>query len=328
MRLRQLSFRFSLWNLLILVITLSALTAIIVNLRAVDQHRTRLYRALTFEVGTAAMNNIRAQDDFPARRTMIVISIGIIAVLLAGIIALLQLLDQTNQRLQNEERWKSEMISAITHNANHYLAVIKGRIDLLAMKQEEGAPVTDLKKDLNMMGDNAASLSRLIDNLNKNELLEKGRLSVWPEPVDLAAMIHGVLASFAGLLAETGVQVSFTPPAAARVLADRHLLEQVLMNLVHNAIKYSRAGGTITIRLEPEDRRVRALIGDQGPGIAPEHWDRIFTPFVRLQPATRGAGLGLSNARRLIRLLGGELGVAKSIPGVGSTFYFTLPMAE
>jgi signal transduction histidine kinase len=117
-------------------------------------------------------------------------------------------------------------------------------------------------------------------------------------------------------------------PAVPIVDADPHRVEQVLRNLIDNAVKYSPGGGMIVIRGEVDETQVTISVSDQGPGIAPEHLNRLFDKFYRVESGLGrhvvGSGLGLPIARTIVESHGGRIW-AESRPGEGSTFYFTLP---
>ena len=113
-------------------------------------------------------------------------------------------------------------------------------------------------------------------------------------------------------------------------LGDPNRIEQVLVNLIDNAVKYSPDGGAVVVRTAPADSSVRVEVTDQGLGIAPGEQQAVFEKFYRADPQLRavpsGTGLGLYICRELVRRMGGTIGV-RSQPGEGSTFYFELPKA-
>ena len=116
------------------------------------------------------------------------------------------------------------------------------------------------------------------------------------------------------------------------IRADEHRFRQVVENLVDNAVKYTPDGGLIALSAEQQDDGMVCFsVKDTGRGIAPEEHEHLFTPFYRVTGATTadvaGTGLGLYIAKNLVELHGGRLWV-KSVPGKGSTFYFTLPVAQ
>jgi signal transduction histidine kinase len=112
------------------------------------------------------------------------------------------------------------------------------------------------------------------------------------------------------------------------VSADRSRIQQVLTNLVGNAIKFTPAGGQVVVRAAPRDAEVVFAVSDSGDGIAPDHLPRIFDRFWQASKAKRGgAGLGLAIVDGIVRAHGGAVGV-QSTPGAGSTFSFSIPAAE
>ena len=114
----------------------------------------------------------------------------------------------------------------------------------------------------------------------------------------------------------------------AAVSADRDRLLQVLSNLIGNAVKFTPEGGTVEVRVEPEEGAVHFSVSDTGPGISPENLPRLFQPFWQAQRGSLdGAGLGLMIARGIVEAHGGAI-QAESTPGHGSTFSFTIPAAS
>lgn len=258
------------------------------------------------------------------------VCLGVFFVLVLGWLLTFLAWRRTFRQLRGAEAATSEMISRITHDAKHYLTVIKGKVDVFLMKQEQGREfgLSAMRSDLKLMQENALSLDRLIENLNDREHLNKGAVTVCLRDFDLAALTGKVVHSFGESLPKRDIHLQFLPgPDEVWVHADSVLVEQALMNLVHNAVKFSRVGGLVEVWIRREGRDVRTRVRDQGTGMAPDSWERVFEPFVRLRPEIRGSGLGLSNARGFIRLMGGELGVEDSRVGEGATFYFTLPAA-
>jgi signal transduction histidine kinase len=109
------------------------------------------------------------------------------------------------------------------------------------------------------------------------------------------------------------------------VRADRRRIEQVVANLLSNALKYSPAGAPVTAAITRTEDGVRVVVRDEGAGIPPEHHEHVFTPFFRVGDSdAAGTGLGLAISRQIVLLHGGEIGFT-SAPHVGSEFYFTLP---
>ena len=158
--------------------------------------------------------------------------------------------------------------------------------------------------------------------------LEAGRLKLNLQPVPLRPLVEKLLADFRSLAEAKQVSLVDEAPDVT-VRADAGRLEQVLCNLIENAIKYGRTQGTVSVRARPVDEsQVEVSVADNGPGIPPESLERIFERFYRVDKARSreqgGTGLGLSIVKHIVQTHGGRAW-AKSEPGHGATFYFTLP---
>ena len=174
-------------------------------------------------------------------------------------------------------------------------------------------------------------LLALINELIDISRIESGDLSLSLEPVSIRPLIEEASQLTAPLAAERSITlVPQCTPTALAVRADRHRLTQILVNLISNAIKYNRRGGTITIICQQDGtERASLIVSDTGRGIPPEDLDRIFVPFERLgaeQSGIEGTGIGLPLARALAEAMDGTLS-ASSVLGEGSAFTLTLPRA-
>ena len=174
-------------------------------------------------------------------------------------------------------------------------------------------------------------LLTLINELIDIARIESGDLGLSLEPVSLLPLIEEASQLMGPLAAERSITITqhCTRPALA-AHADRHRLVQILINLMSNAVKYNRHGGTITATSQEEGPdRVSLIISDTGPGLSQDDLERIFIPFERLgaeQTAVEGNGIGLPLAKSLADAMGGQLS-ASSVPGEGSAFTISLPRA-
>lgn len=179
---------------------------------------------------------------------------------------------------------------------------------------------------IEMANRNLNAVLTLIDNL-----LDASKLGARPEDlslesVDLAAAVSDCLAVVAVQAREKGVALRTGVPAGLRPLADRPKVEQVLVNLLANAIKYTPPGGEVVIDGERNASHIVLRVRDTGDGIPQEYLDRIFEPFVRVgERRERGTGLGLAICRQIITLHGGRIWAESEGPGRGSTFLVHLP---
>lgn len=173
----------------------------------------------------------------------------------------------------------------------------------------------------------ARRMDRLLADLTDAARVGAGAFQVQPQPSDLVVVARQVVQG-----QQAGAprhRIALHGPSSLEGVWDPDRLVQVLTNLVSNAVKYSREGGEITVRLAREDERAVVSVSDQGQGIRPDDLPRLFQPFSRLQPerGTRGAGLGLYIARAIVQAHGGRIWATSPGPGKGTTFTFTLPIS-
>jgi two-component system phosphate regulon sensor histidine kinase PhoR len=179
---------------------------------------------------------------------------------------------------------------------------------------------------------NSERLQRLVDDLLDLSRIEARELRLSPEPVALTPVVEHVLSLFGARAGQRCLRlVMEIPLELPEVEADRRAFEQVLTNLVDNAVKYCNEGATISVRAELDGASVRLAVEDTGPGIAASHLPRLFERFYRVDPGRSrelgGTGLGLSIVRHLIEAMGGTVSV-ESVLGQGSRFIVRLPRAD
>ncbi|MCA1662954.1 MAG: HAMP domain-containing histidine kinase [Myxococcales bacterium] len=171
-------------------------------------------------------------------------------------------------------------------------------------------------------------MDRLIGDLIDVARMEEGTLSVFPEPTDVAILVRELTQGMAEAAAGRGIELTSdiaSEPLFAEVDAERIL--QVLTNLVGNALKFTKKGGRIAVRVEPRDSDLLFTVEDTGEGIATDKLEQIFERFFQtLRHDRRGLGLGLYIAKSIVEAHGGKIW-ATSTPGRGSAFAFTLPTA-
>ncbi|HEX7978276.1 MAG TPA: ATP-binding protein [Gemmatimonadaceae bacterium] len=231
---------------------------------------------------------------------------------------------------QTANRAKSEFLATMSHELRTPLNAIAGYAELLAMGVR--GPVNDEQlRDLSRIRQNQQHLLEIINDILNFSRIEAGRVryTIGAVPVkDVLERMEGMIEPQA-----RARSIDYECENAAdglAVLADREKLEQVLINLLGNAVKFTPPGGRITLFAEPEPDLVRIHVRDTGIGIETSQLASIFEPFVQIEPAltrtTEGAGLGLAISRELARGMGGDLRAA-STPGAGATFTVELPRA-
>ena len=225
--------------------------------------------------------------------------------------------------LEQSELQRRQMVSDVAHELRTPLTNLIG---MVAAARDGLRPADD--ELLQVLSEEADHLNRLVDDLRDLALADAGELKLSKASVDVTEVARRVVTSFA--VHDAAVAVTLAGEAGAVVYADERRLGQVLRNLVQNAVTHSPTdGATVVVRVKRDAERVTIAVQDHGPGIAPEHLERIWERFYRVDPsrarATGGMGLGLSVAKRLTEAMGGEIAVA-SVVGSGTTFTITLPV--
>jgi len=229
------------------------------------------------------------------------------------------------ERLGELDRMKAAFVKSVTHDLKSPLGAIESYARLLARESsldEAG------KGNLAHIETNARRLGEHITQLLESARIERGVLDMAPQPMDLAGMVRDTVLFFGPRGREADVRLSFElPEGELGVTADPDRIQQVFTNLVGNALKFTRAGGRITVYARRRDGGgVEAGVMDTGIGIEAKDLGRLFQRFERLETPfkTDGSGLGLSIVKSIVEAHGGAVSV-ESEPGKGSKFSFTLP---
>jgi len=225
---------------------------------------------------------------------------------------------------------KAKFLSMMSHDLRAPLTTIYGNAQLL-----ESGGFGELSPEQREAVDSIQEASRmqmtLINDILEFARLDSGRVEIHPRPVPVSEAVARAEALIRVQAGEAGLALTKEGcNRAVMMLADPHRLQQVLLNLLTNAVKFTPPGGTITVICEDDAERVRIRVRDTGMGIAAEDLQRIFSPFVQIDAsrsaASRGVGLGLAISRDLARAMSGDVTV-ESVPGAGSTFTIDLPLA-
>jgi len=256
----------------------------------------------------------------------IMLSFGVSALLLIAVSLLVGQLYFYHRRMLETERIKTHMINSINHDAGHDLTIIHAKLLQILKRSQQPFQPEIMEKDLKSALESTESMVRFLNNLKDQKRLGTGNVELLPEALDLSKLIQSVSNSFREKLSIRKMRLDFVEPAGVLIAwADPQIVKRVLMNLIHNAMKYSPAESVITLVARSQDGVVRLTIQDQGLGIAQTHWTLVFEPYWQVNPDSQGIGLGLYISRQFIRMSCGELGISDSRAGQGTTFYFTLP---
>lgn len=237
---------------------------------------------------------------------------------------------RAKEAAEASNRAKTEFLARISHDIRTPLNAILGSADLLSQTSLS----FDQSEYVNMFQRNCRRLVALINDFLDFSRIEAGAVRIEHTPYRVRDAVLDAVATFRETAARKGVAlgVEIDPAMPECALGDTWRIQQILVNLLSNALKFTDSG-CVEVRVRvlteaPGGDRLRFEVSDTGPGIRLEDQDRIFARFVQLPHACngqRGAGLGLTICRDLVELMGGEIGVA-SREGTGSTFYFNLPL--
>ena len=229
--------------------------------------------------------------------------------------------------IERLERVRQEFLSNISHELRTPLTSIMAFVETL----EDGA-IDDKENNrrfLSVIRRNAEKMNILIADLLELSLIESGNVSVDKTGVRLAHHVEDIFTSLSSKAAEREIELVNEVGEDIRVLADAGRLEQMLTNLIDNAIKFNREGGSVTVAYAERDGRSLITVADTGEGILNSHLQRIFERFYRADRGrTReigGTGLGLAIVKHLARLHGGEVSAASTL-GKGTAFTIELPV--
>jgi signal transduction histidine kinase len=228
-------------------------------------------------------------------------------------------------------RAKASFLAAMSHDLRTPLNAIIGYVDLIALGLR-GEVTSGQARDLERIRSSGRRLLALINDILNFARLEAGKVEIVLQPVGLDAALRELESSFLPQLKARELRYRYDGcPSNLTVQADPDRMEQIVLNLVSNAIKFTPPGGELAIDVEAPDD-VLVHVRDTGVGIPADQLSRIFEPFVQVDPRQtgdrdRGVGLGLAISRELARAMGGEL-TAESKPGVGSRFTLRLRRAE
>ncbi|WP_030073852.1 ATP-binding protein [Halomonas alkaliantarctica] len=225
---------------------------------------------------------------------------------------------------------KSEFLSSMSHELRTPLNAIIGFAQLLAKGRRD--PLSEKQqRQVGQIEKSGQHLLSLINEVLDLAKIEAGYITLSLEPMLIENVLDDACTTLEANIDAANITLTrHSVSPACMVLADYTRVKQVLLNLLSNAIKYNRANGTIHVNIEPVGSELKVSVIDSGHGIAPERQHELFEPFNRLDAeygGIEGTGIGLAITRELVERMKGSLGV-DSQPDKGSTFWFTLPIAE
>lgn len=235
-------------------------------------------------------------------------------------------------RLRQEERMRSDFIAMLSHEIRTPLTSIAESVNLV--EEEVAGSINERQKRLlRIAREEMGRVTELLTQLMRVSRMEAGKVELKEKPVDVARLIGACLRRAQPLAEPAGVKINaLVNPGLPSVMADEAQLQQVILNLLANAVKFSPAGGEVFVRaqMDGDGRWVRFSVEDKGPGIPEQEQSMVFQKYYRIAGGPgvhEGMGLGLSISKHIVEAHGGTMGL-ESRPGEGSCFYFTVPRAK
>lgn len=230
------------------------------------------------------------------------------------------------ETLEQTEQRRMALLADVAHELRTPLATIEGYMEGLI----DGVIRAD-RETFSLVLNESVRLQRLIEDLMLLSRAEAGQIPIVPRPVELTAILEHLVAQFQPQLAGDLVALELEmPPDLPRVWADPDRVNQVLINLLANAFRYTPGYGTVTLRVGVKEDRLMVTVKDTGIGIDPAHLEHLFERFYRVDKsrarASGGNGIGLTIARHLVYAQGGDIWAESPGLGKGASFHFTLPI--
>lgn len=229
------------------------------------------------------------------------------------------------EELQENEKMKNDFISSVSHELRTPLTAIKG----WAMTLNDGyVDQETLHKGMGVIIKESDRLSGMVEELLDFSRLQSGRLKLSTAKMDLVAELSDAVLMFEERARRENIALVYDEPMdIIPIVGDANRLRQVFVNIIDNALKYSDAGGTVTVSVHPHEADVQIVISDTGIGIAAEDLPKVKSKFYKANSTRRGSGIGLAVADEIVSLHGGSLDL-QSQEGVGTTVSIHLPLAN
>ena len=237
-------------------------------------------------------------------------------------------IEEANEALRRADRMKAEFISTLSHELRTPLNAIAGWLQILS----GDAPKEEIEEGLEVIRRNVKAQTQLIGDLLDMSRIEAGKLTLDVQRVDIPSVVAAAMDAVRPAAMAKGVQLTSTfASVEGVVMGDRTRLQQVIWNLLTNAVKFTQRGGSVHITTQRMDSHMAITVTDTGAGIPPEQLERIFERFTQADSSTvrsyGGLGIGLSIAKHLTELHGGSIVAKSDGVGKGASFLVRVPLA-
>lgn len=234
-----------------------------------------------------------------------------------------------NKQLKELDLAKNRFIALTTHELRTPLSAMVASAEILKLKLYDTPE--QMQEFIDMIYDQGHHLQELVNDILDFAKIQAGKMDFYIENQNLSDLAQTITLGFAGMAETNKVKLDFeNPPAPLSCYFDEVRLRQILCNMVNNAIKYNRLGGTVRVFCEETASSVRLIVEDSGKGIAPDQFDKVFNEFETIGNVAqhhKGTGLGMPISRKLAEGMGGKLLFTSEL-GVGSKFWVDLPKTK
>ncbi|MES2154386.1 MAG: ATP-binding protein [bacterium] len=235
------------------------------------------------------------------------------------------------QQLQEVDRARIQFINTAAHELGTPLTPIKLQVEMVKNRLDAHAEPQQ-RKSVEILERNVSRLSHLVKDLLDSARLQTGQLQVVPQTLDIHQEAERAVEAYRQPAAAAGVRLTLAPGRPMAILADVRRIGQVLDNLLSNAVKFTPHGGAVRVDVERTGSFARVSVRDGGIGLRPDAIAKLFQPFSQvhdtMQITQPGTGLGLYISKGIVEALGGDVGCTSPGLGKGSTFWFTLRLAD